>query len=501
MRVALYVRVSTEEQFTEGYSIAAQRDRLNSYCLSQEWDVVETYVEEGQSAKDTDRTQLKQLIADAENGAFDIVLVYKLDRLTRSVLDLYTLLQTFERCNVKFKSATELYDTTTAMGKLFITLVAALAQWERENLAERVRLGMEQMVMEGKRPGGPIPFGYDSSGKVIEDEARVIREVRSLYMNGLGFRLVAKTLNQCGKLRRGQEWSSYTVYYVLDNPYYAGKLRWGSKKTDGKYSNRKKEEAVECIIQDSDHERIFTWEEYVEHTARMKRRSFHGYSKVNQYWFSSVLKCGKCGAAMTGRVKKNKLKNGGESVFITYICANKQTKGACKMPLFRQELVEKLLIEWIASVKLEYDRVAVNMGTSDDGGRRTQLTEELTALRKELQKIKERKSKWQNLLLDEMITKEEYTERITEERQKEESIALMITDKESELASQSNTDDTLQTLFGLEDYWGSLNDKQKSDLIQTVFRSIEIDTPIESSYGLARKGHFIPANIKSVQYA
>ena len=181
MRVAIYVRVSTLEQAKEGYSIKAQLKRLKAYAVSQNWKVAETYIDDGESAKDIDRTDLKRMLEDMKNDKFDIVLVYKLDRLTRSVLDLYKLLETFEKHNIKFKSATEVYDTTNAMGRLFITLVAALAQWERENLAERVKMGMEQKAREGKWVINVAPFGYDLVGKdylkINEDEATVVKEI------------------------------------------------------------------------------------------------------------------------------------------------------------------------------------------------------------------------------------------------------------------------------------------------------------------------------------
>ncbi|MGF9826753.1 recombinase family protein, partial [Brevibacillus agri] len=132
MRTAVYMRVSTEDQAREGFSIPAQREKLLAYVHSQGWEVAAIYADEGISAKDTNRPALKRLLRDIREGNIDVVLVYRLDRLTRSVLDLYRLLQEFEKYDVRFKSCTEVYDTTTAIGRLFITLVAALAQWERE---------------------------------------------------------------------------------------------------------------------------------------------------------------------------------------------------------------------------------------------------------------------------------------------------------------------------------------------------------------------------------
>src|SRR5690625_4111289 len=160
MRAGIYVRVSTREQAEEGYSIQAQLNRLKAYCESQGWNVSRVYNDEGLSAKDTNRPQLQQMIDNIKANKIDVVLVYRLDRLTRSVFDLYNLLETFDKHECGFKSATEVYDTTTAMGRLFITIVAALAQWERENLGERVAVGLEEKVNQGLFPGGFSPYGY-----------------------------------------------------------------------------------------------------------------------------------------------------------------------------------------------------------------------------------------------------------------------------------------------------------------------------------------------------
>ncbi|MCK9905999.1 recombinase family protein, partial [Frankia sp. Cpl3] len=155
-----------------------------------------------------------------------MVLVYRLDRLTRSVLDLYQLLEEFDRYDVKFRSCTEVYDTTTAIGRLFLTLVAALAQWERENLAERVKMGMGQMAREQKRPGGPPPFGYDLSEgqlRINPREAEIVKLIFTLYLSGTGMQRIASKLNEHGhRGKLGAAWNATTLSHLLQNHVYYG---------------------------------------------------------------------------------------------------------------------------------------------------------------------------------------------------------------------------------------------------------------------------------------
>ena len=145
MRTAIYCRVSTEEQATEGFSIHAQKDKLTKYAESNDWDIVDYYVDDGISGKNlTERPEVSRLIEDVKKGRIKNVLIYKLDRLTRSVKDLIYLIELFDKNNCTFNSQTEKIDTSNAVGRMFVKIIGIFAEFERENLAERVTFGYEQ---------------------------------------------------------------------------------------------------------------------------------------------------------------------------------------------------------------------------------------------------------------------------------------------------------------------------------------------------------------------
>ena len=170
-RAGLYIRVSTQEQAQEGFSIPAQKEKLTNYCKAKGWLIYDTYVDSGCSAADLDRPGLQKLISDISN--LDVVLVYCLDRLSRSQKDtLYLIEEIFLPNNVDFVSINESFDTGTSFGRAMVGILSVFAQLEREQFLERSRMGKRERAKEGLwGGGGGLPTGYTyKNGQLIPDE-------------------------------------------------------------------------------------------------------------------------------------------------------------------------------------------------------------------------------------------------------------------------------------------------------------------------------------------
>ena len=189
-KTALYIRVSTDAQREEGYSIEAQTKMLQAYCVSKGITGYELYVDGGRSGANIDRPEMQRLIDEIKENKINSVIVYKLDRLSRSQKDtLYLIEDVFNPAGVSFVSLNENMDTSTPIGRAMLGIMSAFAQLERETIKERTRMGMQQRVKSGLwRGGGKIPFGYDydkESGKLVPNEdADTVRLVFSLYLDG-----------------------------------------------------------------------------------------------------------------------------------------------------------------------------------------------------------------------------------------------------------------------------------------------------------------------------
>lgn len=295
-----YIRVSTEEQAVSGFSLMAQRERLEQFAKSQGWTLARVYEDDGYSAKDTNRPALKQLLMDAQKG--EVVLAYKLDRLTRSVMDLYELMQTFDKRGLLFKSATEEFNTTTSHGRLMITLVAVLAQWERETIAERVKMGRQKKATSGEWPGGPIPFGYLAEpGKLRgnrtllrlvpdQERAHLVREIFERYLAGQGVRGLALWLSRDLGMQaaNGGVWRPVTLVRMLTNPVYCGDVVHG-RRTDG---------PVTRVV--GNHDPLVS-RELFERVQDMfeKRKAVAPRHATGKYPLAGVAKCGVCGGPIS----------------------------------------------------------------------------------------------------------------------------------------------------------------------------------------------------------
>jgi site-specific DNA recombinase len=492
VKIAIYIRVSTTMQVEDGFSIEAQRTRLTSFAESQDWEIYDLYVDDGYSAKDMNRPEMKRMMQDMEDKKFEVILVYKLDRLTRSVADLHALLKKFDVHGVKFKSATEIFETTTAMGRFFITLVGAMAEWERGTISERVRFGVEQMVAEGRRPGGVLPYGYTQDAQLIPEEAEIIREARELYMSGLGYKSVAMKLNKAGKYRRGQEWTDATVAYTLENPYYKGVIRIGSKTPEGNYVNSNRDDRVKCIYGQGSHPTVFTPEEYDETKSFMQRKSNGGYSRIQDYWFSGVLRCGRCGAAMFGKMSTKRSTTKGTVRTPLYICSNKHHKKTCDLPSFRQNHVESLVMEYINKVQADMELLKKeSLKIAAEEGKKTK---EIDKAKRELSKIAERREKWQYMFVEGLITKEDIRKKMDEEDVSEQEVRERIAKNQQSLSGIPKVNE----LTGLSEMWVNLDDVEKKDIIYTMFKRISINSPETNPKGVKNK--FFAAHIEEVAF-
>lgn len=241
-RVALYIRVSTQEQAQEGYSIHAQTERLKAYCTAREWQVVKIYTDPGYSGAKLDRPAMQDMLLDIQSGAFDIVLVYKLDRLSRSQKDtLYLIEDVFLKNNVAFVSVNENFDTSTAFGRAMIGILSVFAQLEREQIKERMQMGLIERAKEGYFHGGPYyPIGYDYiDGELIVNdyEAMQIKMIYDMYAKGESTHSIYKYLRENNFTNKYSSWKHPSmIAQVLRNRIYIGFVSYCGTEYKGRHT-------------------------------------------------------------------------------------------------------------------------------------------------------------------------------------------------------------------------------------------------------------------------
>lgn len=306
--VRCYTRVSTEEQALTGYSLSAQREMLQDYVQRNGWHSVGWYVDEGKSAKDLNRPGFQRMMAESNPG--DLILVTKLDRLTRSVRDLDDLLRIFEKRDLLFQSATEQFETRTPGGRLYMGIVAVIAQWEREIIADRSAAGKKQKVVQGEWGGGPVPFGYvaEPSSKMKAgrellrlvpdpERAHVIQQIFERYVSGQGMRAICLWLNDEARVatKGGARWRVSTLVRLLTNPIYAGYVTHGRRK------------GVEVVKVKGSHEPLVP-EELFNQTQRIfdTRKRMAPRQATGAYPLSGVAKCGVCGGRIDAMLHRRK---------------------------------------------------------------------------------------------------------------------------------------------------------------------------------------------------
>ncbi|CAO5151308.1 site-specific DNA recombinase [Frankia sp. AiPs1] len=297
VRVGIYLRRSTDDEH-QPYSIEAQEERLRSYVDSQpDWAIAHRFSDDASGAT-TERPDLQRALSAARSGLIDVLLVYRVDRLSRNLRDTVTLLEDLDQAGVVFRSATEPFDTATPMGRMLLQMLAMFAQFERDTIIDRVIAGMERKAAKGLWMGGNRPFGYQVDRAhwkllVDEKEAAVVRLIFNLYVRDrLGTRAIANTLNEHGhRTTTGGPWSGHQVIRVLDNRIYLGELTFR-----------------EITVIDT-HEPIIEAAQFGEAEKILTIRSdghTHRAASDSDYYLTSRMRCPQCGKAMLGSNAKGR---------------------------------------------------------------------------------------------------------------------------------------------------------------------------------------------------
>jgi site-specific DNA recombinase len=328
LRCAIYTRKSTEEGLDQNFnSLDAQRESAEAFVRSQAaegWTCLpDRYDDGGFTGGNMDRPALKRLLADVEAGRVDIVVTYKVDRLSRSLLDFARIMATFDARNVSFVSVTQQFNTTSSMGRLTLNILLSFAQFEREIISERTRDKVAATRRKGKWSGGAPVLGYDVDAKakrlVVNDaEAERVRAIFALYLEHRALLPVVRELDQRGW--RGKVWTTRKgrgqggrvitktrLQELLTNPLYAGRVRYRGEQFAGEQP---------ALVEPA------TWQQAQDVLAENRRAACRRPIRPDAL-LTGLVRCRPCGCAMTpARV----VKCGGRR-YAYYVCTGAQKRG------------------------------------------------------------------------------------------------------------------------------------------------------------------------------
>lgn len=334
-RAAIYVRVSTQYQVDRA-SLPVQRSELVNYA-KYALDIPDFVIFEdaGYSAKNTDRPDYQQMMARIRTGEFSHLLVWKIDRISRNLLDFAAMYSELKQLGVVFVSKNEQFDTSSAMGEAMLKIILVFAELERNMTAERVSAVFLSRANDGIWNGGKVPFGYayDKQTKtfsILEDEAKTVRLIYALYESSKSLVTVSKALNERGiKTRSGSEWSPTTVHTMLSNPFYSGTYRYNYRnESDPHHHVPKKKE--DWILVKNHHPAIVSPEHQAAVELILASKSYgknQTYQRKNIHAFAGLLTCGYCGSTMAATIDRARADGWRPSV---YICSRRRMSNDCQ---------------------------------------------------------------------------------------------------------------------------------------------------------------------------
>lgn len=368
---ALYSRVSTDNQRDKGLSIPRQKRWLEDAAKYHNFTNIRHFIDDGFSAKNTNRPAYQEIINLIKNNQIESVMVYRFDRIARNLSDLINLINLVKKHDVNLVSLMEKVDTKTAIGNAMFMVIGVFSQFEREMVSERVSDVMWDMAKNGKYCGGQIPYGYNLKNKnliVNKQEAGVIKDIYNKIESGNSIRGITIWLNDAGhKPKRISDWSTSTVRRILVNPLYMGYYTYGKKLSgDSIYQPKNKwlfsKGNFAPIIKKPQFNRV---QKIIAQHKPFKR------SVKNSYLLSGLARC-ECGGSMTGHTMRRR----DRKTYSYYVCHNHTSKGP---KICMGNTISREILETYVSAKIKTNE-GVNLEIFPDEKKRELVTQKVKGI-------------------------------------------------------------------------------------------------------------------------
>ena len=434
--IAIYCRVSTDEQAEFGYSIDEQKRLLEEWCKANDYIIYKCYSDRGISGKNIkDRPALKELLSDAKAGKFDMVISWKINRVSRKLEDVLKIVNLLEKNNITFKSYSEPFETDTPAGRMQFQMMALIGEFERGTIAQNVKMGMIAKAKSGNWCGGRV-LGYDlvpnnspeeekkgkNKLKINEKEAEIVRFIFNEYSKGKGYKAITNQINKLGyKTKKGNDFSVGSIRDILTNPVYIGEIRYNVRQNWSE--KRRRNINPNPIRVKGKHEAIIDrelWDKVQLILESKKGKPSRIYD--GEYPLTGILRCPKCGAGMVISRTTNTLADGSKKRIAYYCCGNWKNKGTSvfNSNTIRVDKANEYVFKKIEElVSNEAMIKAVVKNINKERKDKVKPAKRLLGdIDKELEKLDKRKRKIFEAYEDDILTKEEFQTRKNELNEK-----------------------------------------------------------------------------------
>lgn len=425
MKAGIYCRVSTLEQATDGYSLQAQEQKLTLYAEGMQYNIFNTYIDDGYSGSSINRPALTKLINDIKAHNIDIVLIYKLDRLSRSVKNVLELVELFEKYNVTLFSLNENLDLSSPFGRAALKMSATFSELERETIVERMMMGKMQRVNQGKAMRNSVlPIGYDydeKNDKFVPNpqEKEQVEKIYELYLKGWNYSQLSRYMNKHYKNRYNSYRFRTAVGKVLENPFASGYFFYKGN-----------------IYKATNIEPIITYETWLKAQKMRLEAKKKRFIPTSPYLLTGLMYCGKCGQRFVAKKydHREKKKTTGEVVIYKrdcYGCCARVKREVAYIPdkcdniIIRQEELNDYVVSRFKNLKFNNFIISAEDNV-------------INLLQQQITDLEEKIDKMLDLYESNLITKDQLTQRL-EKLEKEMNEKKMLLDNETNNVQETPT--------------------------------------------------------------